>query len=161
MKILVFSDSHNDVETMAAIVTAETPDMIFHLGDHVTDAMALSEMFPSIPIKNVLGNTDLRDEGSAEEIFEIEGRKILLTHGDRYDVTWEAVRIDVLLRRCADVGADILLFGHSHQPFVWYRANVWLLNPGRIGRKSSQKIYATYGLLFIEGGKVEYRIKEA
>ena len=38
MKIIVFSDSHRELDGMRQVITREKPDYVFHLGDHDTDA---------------------------------------------------------------------------------------------------------------------------
>ena len=43
MKILIFSDSHGDVDIMRDIVEKEKPDMIIHLGDSIKDAEKLND----------------------------------------------------------------------------------------------------------------------
>jgi len=37
MKILIFSDSHGDVETMVQVIEKENPETIVHLGDDKAD----------------------------------------------------------------------------------------------------------------------------
>ena len=59
------------------------------------------------------------------------------------------------------IGADVILFGHTHEPFINYCNGKWISNPGRIGRVSSNVIHATYGVLIIKAGNMEWRIKEA
>jgi len=161
MKIIVFSDSHSDVDTMIEVVNFEKPDMIFHLGDNTKDAALLSKNFKTIPIKNVIGNTDSKDDGSEEVYEKILGHKIILTHGHQQGVDQEQSGIKTLLKYCEDKGADILMFGHSHQPFALNCKGVWLFNPGRVGKKSSRKIYATYGILNLSDNNFEWKFVEA
>ncbi len=60
MKIVVFSDSHSDIESMKKIVDKEKPNMIFHLGDYIEDALALQKYTKDILVEFVQGNTDYR-----------------------------------------------------------------------------------------------------
>ena len=48
MKIVIFSDSHGDAETMCGVVEKENPDMIIYLGDGIADAEQLNEKYPNI-----------------------------------------------------------------------------------------------------------------
>ena len=50
MKILVFSDSHGDRQTMVLAAEAHRPDAIFHLGDCWRDAEELEYAFPDTPL---------------------------------------------------------------------------------------------------------------
>ena len=159
MKIVVFSDSHTDVETMAEAVRFERPDAIFHLGDHSSDAAALRNLFTGIPMYAVKGNTDFDNIYPEERDLQFEGYRILLTHGHQYGVIDYGIK--ELLLHGSNENFDIVLFGHTHQPFANYRSGMWFFNPGRIGKKSSKQIYATYGVLNIEEGKIGWKFVEA
>ena len=37
MKVVIFSDSHGDVEIMVQVIEKEKPEMIIHLGDGKAD----------------------------------------------------------------------------------------------------------------------------
>ena len=162
-KILIFSDSHADVETMCIIADIEKPDAIIHLGDHVADAQQLSEKYPDIPLFNVLGNTDAQNENEEWiKYIEIAGKRIMLTHGHIFlnDSTKFEDLTNIFLGDARSDNADIILFGHTHAPFVNYRNGKWVMNPGRIGRFSKQVIHATYGVLMIESGNIQWIIRE-
>jgi hypothetical protein len=86
MKITVFADSHSDVDTMSVVIEVENPDMVIHLGDHVTDGAELEALFPDIPMELVKGNTDRTDEYLSERILLLNDKLIFVTHGDQYGV---------------------------------------------------------------------------
>ena len=48
-------------------------------------------------------------------------------------------------------GADILLFGHTHQPLVDRNGDFWVMNPGCIGPSPRR----TYGVITLEDGRVD------
>ena len=50
-----------------------------------------------------------------------------------------------------ECGADILLFGHTHQPLVDRSGDFWVMNPGCIG----PSVRRTYGVITLEDGKVD------
>ena len=50
MKVIVFSDSHGDLNHMIAAVEQEEPDLVLHLGDYWEDARELSWMYPELAI---------------------------------------------------------------------------------------------------------------
>lgn len=53
MKVIVFSDSHGDLNHMIAAVEQEEPDLVLHLGDYWEDARELSWMYPELAIEQV------------------------------------------------------------------------------------------------------------
>lgn len=161
MKIIVFSDSHTDTHTMAEAVVKEEPDMIFHLGDNAKDAAFLKESFGGIPLFNVIGSTNDSGEGSEEICKDIMGYKILLTHGHQHGVDRDNPATKKLLEYAKSKAADILIYGHSHQAFAFNDSGIWLFNPGRIGKKSSHMIYATYGLLYLSDKSLEWKFVKA
>ena len=146
MKIIVFSDSHGDVENMILAVEQERPDMALHLGDGWRDALSLRRRYPDLPLAQVPGNCDFRGSEAAVRVLEAEGRRILLCHGHTLGVKTGQ---DLLLAEALERGADAALFGHTHQPYVEYRSGVWLFNPGSIGDFR----HPSYGTLLIEDGK--------
>ena len=86
MKIVVFADSHTDVETMGIVIESEHPDMVIHLGDNISDGICIKESFNNIPVELVKGNTDRTDSYPSEKFIEINNTTMFITHGDTYDV---------------------------------------------------------------------------
>lgn len=156
MKIIVFADSHNDVSTMLTIVKSEQPDAILHLGDHIADGLELQENIDII-VYLVKGNTDQNYNGNEELLLTLESKRIYMTHGHLYKVEDS---LTALRDAGTRVGAQIVLFGHTHQPFLSYMNGIWFMNPGRIGRKSSKTIHPTYGLICITENRIECEISE-
>lgn len=150
MKILVFSDSHGNISHMANMVEREAPDRIFHLGDMVRDAEALAERFPAIPLESVCGNCDLGTLEPPKKLLEVRGRRILMTHGHIYQVK---VGIGTAVLAAREMGADILLFGHTHEAMCDREDGLWILNPG-----SCRGMFRpTCGLIELEGDKITCR----
>lgn len=145
MEILIFSDSHGRIEGMMRAIEAQIkrPDLILHLGDGVREVEYLRES--GIPVLAVRGNCDLF--GASSEIgesfcFEELGHKIFMTHGHRFGVK---SGVGGLVSHAAQIGADIVLFGHTHRPLeqridTGYEIGgktisrpMYLFNPGSIG----------------------------
>ena len=154
MKLLILSDSHGDVGTMLEIVERERPNEIFHLGDCVRDAESLSYACPGIQVIMVPGNCDGWIGMSERLLLEREEVRILLAHGHRWHVKSGAGAALADARAC---GADILLYGHTHQA-VCRREEDGLLrmNPGTAGGVYAS---ATYGVILLEDGKISCQIK--
>lgn len=161
MKIVVFADSHTDVDSMVDIVKIEKPNVVIHLGDHIRDAHEMQKRIDAdnIEMHFVVGNTDPANEGDAESIIRIEGKVFYISHGHAHRP--EFFGPDEIFHEGAALGADIILFGHTHEPYLYCSDGTWIMNPGRIGRISRRRIYATYGVIFIEESKIRIAISEA
>ena len=152
MKILIFSDSHRNVQPMIETVAFEKPDVIFHLGDLESDAIELNREYPQIPLHSVPGNCDLMPFGVRRIIITEGGKKIFATHGHAYNVK---LGLDGLINTAASAGADVVLYGHTHVPYVAQHAGMLVINPGACGRGRHP-----YGVLTIENGNISYEQKE-
>lgn len=146
IRVLVVSDSHGDVENMCRAVELTQPRMVLHLGDGWRDAEVLSERYPDLPLEKVAGNCDYRGHGSAERLILIGDKRVMLCHGHTLGVKSD---LSMLLRVALERGADAVLFGHTHEPFVDIRRGVVMLNPGSIGSYTRP----TYGTLTVGDGK--------
>ena len=111
---------------------------MFFLGD------GLSDMEAFIGEKNraylaVRGNCDssaIFGGGFVKSLDSINilGHRIVFTHGHLYGVKYG---LDGVKRLAADIGADIVLFGHTHEPLEKYipaeKGGFYLFNPGSVG----------------------------
>ena len=130
MNILVFSDSHGDMETMAELTARWRPDQLLHLGDHFSDMVKLHQRFPEIPMQGVRGNCDA--PGSPEKLrLTLGGVTMLLVHGHRQGVKEDLER---LYFTALEEKAALVLFGHTHRAYHDREGAVEFLNPGSIGR---------------------------
>lgn len=149
-KILVFSDTHKNTDTAIRII-GENPDtnLVLHAGDHAEDAEDLSYIFPEITFSYVKGNCDLFSFEKEERFFEASGKKIFLTHGHLYKVK---MTLSLLRKKAKELGADIVVFGHTHQRLTEEDGGILYLNPGARG---------SYGVILIGNGKVSVDIFDA
>ena len=83
-----------------------------------------------------------------ERLTELGGVRILMMHGHTRHVKSGPMAAMYAAREC---GADILLFGHTHQPLVDRSGDFWVMNPGCIG----PSVRRTYGVITLEDGKVD------
>lgn len=130
MKILVLSDSHGKLENFYTAISFFEDEIscIIHLGDFFQDAKKIEKKYSKIPIFYVAGNNDFLED-KTEKYVNIFGKKVFLTHGHRYNVYFGA---DKLFYKAKEMGADICLFGHTHNPFAEQSEGVFILNPGSI-----------------------------
>lgn len=151
MRILVFSDTHGYTEPcIKTINNIIGVDMIIHAGDHDADAQKLEKRFPDIPIKYVRGNCDISTSPS-ELLIDADDKKIFVTHGHMYNVKYDH-NYHTIKEKGLSIGADAVIFGHTHIPYCENFGNILLLNPGSV--KSEQK----FGVIEIENGKIKAAI---
>ena len=131
MKILVLSDSHGVTKLMSDVVAKHAPHVActLFLGDYLRDIEKVSGNFPKMAFHVVPGNCDFYSELPRELTVELGGKKVWMTHGDRFGVKSGNGRIE---SAAAARGADICLFGHSHMPITYEKNGILFLNPGSI-----------------------------
>jgi len=133
MKALVISDTHckniAQVESLLDLLRpfAADVDMIVHAGDLVVGdvADALAEL---APLHAVRGNMDftIGDSLPQETIVEANGLKVGITHGEGPPFGL----IERVRERFPGDAVDVIVFGHTHEPFLQTVDGVLMLNPG-------------------------------
>lgn len=155
MKIAIISDTHGYVQgCIDALNKIDGIDMIIHLGDYTKDAKTIKEAF-NIAMVNVKGNCDLYDlETPDDDILEIKGKKILVTHGDLYRVKQG---LNDIYYKAKELNVDVALFGHSHTSTLVEYDGVLFLNPGSptLPRAGTSK---SIGLLYIDDNGIKGEI---
>lgn len=146
MKIVIVSDTHgNNKEVLVSILEDEKPDLLIHLGDYVEDGEKISKIL-EVPSVIVKGNGDFRSNYPEDRVIEVEGKKIFLTHGHRYDVRYS---IDKIYYRALELGADIVLFGHSHIALNTWEDGILIMNPGSPSLPRDINRTKSYGVIKI------------
>ena len=133
MRVLVFSDTHGDTEGMCGVLDAVPCDLALHLGDCVADCEDVRILHPDVTLWQVAGN-DYRDTVSGiqfEDLFELAGVRIFLTHGHRYGVRSGP---ELLCAAAKARGAALALYGHTHIAAVGSCDGVTWCNPGSASR---------------------------
>lgn len=135
MRLLVLSDSHNDVITLKmAIDNNSDADVVIFLGDGAKDFETISNNIQHKQIFAVKGNCDgTLCNNPAYITVEFAGAKLYCTHG--YN---EKVKFGLnMLKECSrERNANIVLFGHTHNPYVEYDNGLYLMNPGSVKENS-------------------------
>lgn len=154
MKIAVISDTHgNNKDIIEALVSIDKPDMLIHLGDYVEDGEKISKVL-GIPITIVAGNGDPGSNYNEYELVEVNGKRILLTHGHRLNVVRN---LDSLYYKALEMEADIALFGHTHVPVNVIYDDIIIMNPGSPSLPRGGSTSKTFGLIEIRE-KIETEI---
>lgn len=129
MNALVISDSHGDYYNIKKILNKHSNlDFIIHLGDGEDDLAELNMENPSFAKKIVFvgGNCDMGMH-KRTAIFDLNGIKIFLAHGDNYKVKTDK---SVIAEAAKKNGCTAAFFGHSHLRFKEMINGIQLLNPG-------------------------------
>lgn len=134
MRILIISDTHGNTSlAFRAHTICEPVDAVICLGDGITDAVQLYEVL-DISVIAVAGNCDPAGSAQRELVWECEGKKILLTHGDAYGVKTGLARLE---QRGMELGVDIICYGHTHIANLETRSGMLIVNPGTLARDAN------------------------
>ncbi len=130
MKLAVFSDSHGHPDAMLAAIAQSSPDMVIHLGDGERDVQKIESQFPSLPLRAVRGNCDLASLLPETGLFMLGSKTIFFTHGHLFGVKTGLSR---LTEKGRALGAELVLFGHTHNPAIVRTDTLMFVNPGSCG----------------------------
>lgn len=130
MRILVTSDTHGDAASLRrAILAQPKAEMVIHLGDGQEDVDSVRFSFPEKTFLQVKGNCDWGSALPAIGEYEVGGVKLFYTHGHVYGVKSGDCQI---LSEARSRKANIVLFGHTHNPREDYEDGLYIMNPGRL-----------------------------
>ena len=148
MKVLIVSDTHGRDENLEIAVNREAPfDMLVHCGD-VEGREFYIEALADCPCSIVSGNNDFFSDLPREDVIDIEGNKVLVTHGHYYGVS---MAFDQLADAAKQRGCNAAFFGHIHVPVLEKEDGILLVNPGSLafprqrGRRPSYAVLETDG----------------
>lgn len=142
MRILVVSDTHgNDSSLRRAILAQPKAEVVIHLGDGEEELLRAKQAFPEKMFLAVRGNCDFGSDLPLTGEFTAQGVKIFYTHGHYY-----GVKSGLYTFACAarERGAQVALYGHTHNALEDYDDGLYLLNPGSLNSWE-----ATYGTVDI------------
>ena len=153
MKIIVFSDSHRELDGMRKVLAREKPDYVFHLGDHDSDAEQISREFPALPVATVRGNCDGWSDTPKTLCFLLGGLRFFLCHGHTLGVKGGYLRAEYA---ALEQNADVLLFGHTHEAYYECMEPgngkaLHVMNPGSCGCGWSP----SYGRIVLDKGVIQ------
>ena len=148
VKLGVIADSHRSKRNIkAALGKMADCALILHLGDHDTDMEDFR--LPESRLLSVPGNCDPMSFAPGTRIFEKEGVRVLMTHGDAYGVKYTLTRLALKAR---EAGAKLALYGHSHVQALDSDGDLTLMNPGALKN-------GDYAIVTLDGGRVSCELK--
>ncbi|MGH7631507.1 MAG: metallophosphoesterase family protein [Gemmatimonadales bacterium] len=147
MRLGIIADTHGLLRPAVFDVFAEV-DHILHGGDLGPLAL-LAELEAIAPVTAVYGNTDgsdVRARLPPVARIQLDGFRIVVTHGDQFGSPTPAKL------NAAFPEAEILVFGHTHQPLLTLVDQVvTVMNPGGAGHRRFD-LPASVGILELEPG---------
>lgn len=145
MRILAVSDVHGHENALAqALEEQPTARTVIFLGDGLRQAEDAQERYPDRTFYMVPGNCDFGADLPAAREETFGGMRFFFTHGHRYSVKYGLYTLELAAR---ERKADIVLFGHTHEPYEDYSEGLYMLNPGSIADGS-------YGYVDIVAGGI-------
>lgn len=124
MKIAIISDNHGGKKYIDKLFEMGGFDYLFYLGDGI-DCMGTSVYLDNVFA--VSGNCDFFSDVPNELVFELEGIKFFITHGNKYGVKYSLEGIE---DRAKQLNARVVCFGHTHRVCMEEREGILYLNPG-------------------------------
>jgi putative phosphoesterase len=147
MRLGVIADTHGLLRPEVFDVFRQV-DHIVHAGD-LGPLELLTELESLAAVTAVYGNTDgfdVRARLPQVARIELDGFRIVVTHGDQFGVPTPAK----VQRAFPD--AEILVFGHTHRPVLTLvDVVVTVMNPGGAGRRRFD-LPPSVGILELEPG---------
>lgn len=154
MSLLILSDTHGLVFEVKQTVERHPAELVFHCGDFCTD----KQREPFAAMRIVRGNCDVDRDVPLELTTRWRQLLIYQTHGHLYDVKRSLLKLHY---RAEEVGANVVLFGHSHVPHCTEERGVLFLNPGslQLPRGYRQPTYACLNQLACDEQRVEVEVR--
>lgn len=150
-KIVIMSDNHGDMYTLTDIkVLEDDADYYIHCGD--SEFYSLQGLDGFVAVK---GNNDWNLDLPETARLDIEGRHLLITHGQYFGYFDCEKKMIQFLKK---YNGDVLISGHTHMPLAKEENGLWLINPGSTSwpRGGSKRSYA---VVTIDDKNVDVMIK--
>jgi putative phosphoesterase len=136
-----------------AVITGDTTDFVRYA------ARAIEWTRKQIQSDNLTYLSNLQVKAS----MHLNGMRLAMYHGSPRDPLNEYIFPGLplfIVRNLIELAtADVLLLGHTHIPFIARDSNRILANPGSVGQPRDGDPRASYGILEVNDGKVEFTLK--
>ncbi len=152
MKIIIVSDTHRKDDNLQYVIEKEAPfDMLIHLGDaEGSEYMIRQWVSEDCELMMVLGNNDFFSDLDREMEIDIGPYRALLTHGHYYNVN---LGVEGLREEARARGCDIVMYGHTHRPYLSKKEDITVLNPGSLSYPRQEGRKATYMIMTLDADK--------
>ena len=143
---------YKDLKFKELAELCETADNII---DNILEEDYIEEI-TKCPVYIIAGNNDLFSYLPTEREIRIGKYKVLMTHGHGYYVS----RDTKSLRRAATArGIDIVMFGHTHRPYLDVEGELMVINPGSLSYPRQEGRKPSFIIMEIDdGGEAHFTI---
>ena len=157
MRILIVSDTHGRHGGFdKALQMAGDFDFLIHLGD-VEGGEDYIEAMAGCPCYIVGGNNDFFSQLPREMEISLGGKKFFCAHGHNYYVSLGPEKI---VEEGRSRQADIVMFGHTHRPYIAESEGITVVNPGSLSYPRQEGRMPSFAMMEIdENGRVNVEIK--
>lgn len=146
MRIGVISDTHGYFDPRIPAIF-EGVEHILHAGDIGFDSI-IFELGTIAPVTAVLGNNDAGLNYRETEVVKLAERKFLIHHIVSVSRLQDGIR-----ERIEREKPDVVVFGHTHQPYSGTLGNTLFFNPGYAG-KPRFNLERSVAILHLEGDQI-------
>jgi len=156
-RIVVVADSHSRMHPRALEwIRRERPAAIVHAGD-IGNLEVLNELETVAPTYAVRGNVDGRDERTPDELtVEVHAGGLRLVMLTTHIGVYGPRLLKQIRLRAHELGAQLVICGHSHVPFMAQEGDVTVFNPGSLGPRRFH-LPITFGVLELAEGRLALR----
>lgn len=144
-RFLIFSDNHGINIYLKEVLDQIGTDFdgVVQLGDcqNAETEQEIRNIF-TCPVYMVRGNCDGMSKLPAAALITLGGHKVFITHGHIYGAR---PSVPLMTDIAKENGADIVMYGHTHVPYLKKVFGVTVLNPGSISlprQEDGKKSYA-------------------
>lgn len=132
MKILLVSDTHGNQQLLLEALEKipNDIDLVLHLGDGYDDTTLISSLVDAELI-GVRGNCDMVSSFPCEAVLSLEGITLCAVHGHEYQVKSGFTQLE---KHAEAIGADLVVYGHTHIARFEEVNGIRYLNPGSLWR---------------------------
>lgn len=124
VKICLISDSHGSRKKVEDLLINNKFDYVFFMGDGLKDFEYLEDI---VNVKKVSGNCDFFNSEAITQFTNIEGFKIMQTHGHEFRAKLTPL---LMLEKAKNNYCDIVCFGHTHKQVSEKIEGILFINPG-------------------------------
>lgn len=152
MKVLIVSDTHRNEDNLIRVLDIEKDvDMLIHCGDVEGSELEI-EMYAGCQTVFVAGNNDFFSRLPKETEVILGELKAFVTHGHNYYVSMnpDYIKNEARVRK-----ADIVMYGHTHRPFIEEEKGLIVINPGSLTYPRQEGRRPSYVILEIEKNVVK------
>ena len=147
MKVLIVSDTHGRRGDLEEVLEREGKiDMLIHLGDLENDEHYI-EAIAACPVHMISGNNDFFSYLPGEKEIRIGKYKVFMAHGHGYYVSMNTKRLRDAAR---SRGVDIVMFGHTHKPYLDIEGDLKVINPGSLSYPRQENRRPSYIIMEID-----------